>query len=106
MVLQRPVQKTLAPDYNDFVDESEEMNLETMERKLKSALYGSSKDFMADINRIVRNATAYNTPGHGRYGGPGKFTWNCSGCLRWLGPRCIHPLQQQRLWRVQKSILL
>ncbi|CAL8462032.1 g1563 [Coccomyxa elongata] len=71
----RPVQKTLAPDYNDFVDESEEMNLETMERKLKSALYGSSKEFTADINRIVRNATAYNTPGHGRYGGPDIIQW-------------------------------
>ncbi len=83
LVLQRPVQKALAPDYNDFVDESEEMNLETMERKLKSALYGSSKEFLADINRIVRNATAYNTPGHGRYGGPGTLLGTVVACPRW-----------------------
>lgn len=70
-MLQRPVQKTLAPDYNDFVDETDEMDLEAIERKLRSAAYGSSKEFVADITRIVKNATAYNLQGHGRYGGPG-----------------------------------
>ncbi len=59
------------PDYNDFVDEADEISLETIERRLKAASYSSSKEFMADISQIVRNAVAYNKPGRGKQGGAG-----------------------------------
>lgn len=88
------MQKTLAPDYTDFVPESDEMNLEAIERKLKAAAYSSSTEFIADISRIVKNAVAYNTPGHGRFGGPGAKHSSHSVLHPWLGtlvsPRALH----------------
>ena len=60
-----------APDYNDFVEPGDELCLEDVERKLKGQAYSGADEFRGDIARIVRNATAYNTPGHGQFGGPG-----------------------------------
>ena len=69
--VQRPVSAAYAPDYNDFVEPEDELCLEDVERKLKGVNYSSADEFRADIAQIVRNATAYNTPGHGQFGGPG-----------------------------------
>ena len=65
------VAKSSAPDYSDFIPAAEEMHLEKIERKIKNAKYNSSEEMLADFGRIVRNASIYNAPGNGKFGGPG-----------------------------------
>ena len=66
--------KASAPDYNDFVPAAEEMHMDKIEKKAKQGAYSSTADFLADFERIVQNASIYNKPGNGKYGGPGRLS--------------------------------
>ena len=61
-----------APDYNDFVPAADEMYLDKIEKKAKQGGYQSSAEFMVDVQKIAHNAAVYNSPGNGKYGGPGQ----------------------------------
>jgi hypothetical protein len=69
--VQKPVDRVFVPDYNEWVAPSEELCIEDVERKLKAAGYSSAQELRDDFAQIKRNATAYNAPGAGQYGGPG-----------------------------------
>ena len=60
--LQKPVLQSQVPDYNLYVTKEDEMCLEVIERRLKEAKYSSASEFLTDIDRIVSNAVAYNSP--------------------------------------------
>lgn len=83
---QHAVTKAAAPDYNQYVPAAREMTLDTIERRLKGAKYGSGAALRADVAQIAANAAAYNAPGCGRYGGPGRAP--CLPC--WKGLRALH----------------
>jgi len=69
-MFRQPVSKTLVPDYNKFVAPEDELWLDKMINTAKGSRYSSVAQFRADINRICRNAEAYNSPGGGSQGGP------------------------------------
>ena len=60
--LQKPVLLSQVPDYNLYVTKEDEMCFEVIERRLKEAMYSSASEFLTDIDRIVSNAVAYNSP--------------------------------------------
>ena len=64
--------KTSAPDYNNFIPAADEMHLDKIEKKAKQGTYQNGADFLVDVQKIAHNAAVYNTPGNGRYGGPGQ----------------------------------
>lgn len=72
--MQMAVTKASAPDYNDFVPSSQEMHLEKIERKAKNGKYSTCVEFLEDCQKIADNAAAYNAPGHGKFGGPGRLS--------------------------------
>ena len=61
-MLQKPVLLAQVPDYNIYVAKEDEMCFEVIERKLKEAHYSSASEFLTDIDQIVSNAVAYNSP--------------------------------------------
>lgn len=63
----------LVPDYNIYVAKQDEMCFEVMERKLKDAQYSSASEFLTDIDQIVSNAVAYNSPYCGDQGHQSAF---------------------------------
>ena len=73
-VLQMAVTKASAPDYNNFVPANEEMHLDKIDKKIKGGKYSSGQEMLADFQKIVQNASTYNAPGCGKYGGPGALT--------------------------------
>ena len=46
-----------------------EMWLAKVRSKVQAGRYPTAEHFLADIRQISDNAVAYNTPGHGKYGG-------------------------------------
>ncbi len=76
---QKPVQTSQIPDYSIYVAKEEEMCFEVIERKLKEAQYSSASDFLTDVDQIVSNAVAYNSPYCGDQGhqGPTPRTLRC-----------------------------
>ncbi|KAK9809275.1 hypothetical protein WJX73_000079 [Symbiochloris irregularis] len=85
-----PVNKKLAPDYNDFIRAEDEMDLAKIDRKIKGSRYSSGAELRADFQRIFMNAQYYNTPGRGRYGGP-----DIPGMSQQLVAACDRELQAQ-----------
>ena len=77
---QSPVSKKLAPDYNDFIPAEDEMDLGKIDKKIKGSRYSSGAELRADFHRIYLNAQYYNTPGRGRYGGPGEEVMTETSC--------------------------
>ena len=71
MVLQSPVNKKRASDYNNFIRAEDEMDLGKIDRKVKSAMYSSGAELRADFHQIFLNADFYNAPGKGKFGGQG-----------------------------------
>ena len=61
----------MAPDYHEFVKQEDEMWLGLINNKLRSLSYSNAADFLKDFETIQRNCAAYNTPGFGKFGGPG-----------------------------------
>ena len=71
--MQTRVPPDLAPDYHEFVRPEEEMWLHQISDKLRNAAYATRDQFLADFVAIQTNCVKYNTPGHGKFGGPGKI---------------------------------
>ncbi|KAK9820491.1 hypothetical protein WJX72_010852 [[Myrmecia] bisecta] len=64
------VDKRQAPDYNTWVATGDEMHLDRIASKLRNNKYASRQEFLNDCHQILKNATAYNTPGAGAHGYP------------------------------------
>ena len=70
-ILQKPVLLAQVPDYNIYVAKEDAMCFEFIERKLKEAQYSSATKFLTDIDQVVSNAVAYNSPYCGDQGHQG-----------------------------------
>ena len=68
-VFEKQVVKRFARDYNVWVPAEKEMWLAKVRSKVQAGRYPTAEHFLADIRQISDNAVAYNTPGHGKYGG-------------------------------------
>lgn len=62
--------KTVATDYNDFVSPTDEIWLDKIGSKIRGLKYSSGQMYIEDFRKLRDNAVAYNTHGHGLYGGP------------------------------------
>lgn len=75
------MKKNIAPDYNDFVQPSDEMWLDKISRKIKGLKYSTAAAFKEDVDQIHANAVAYNTPGKGTCGGESKMQFYRVGVI-------------------------
>ena len=63
--LQHKVNLMEVPDYHTFVQKEKEMWLQCVAQKANRGAYTSVADFKADIQQIVTNCIAYNSPNRG-----------------------------------------
>jgi len=70
---QTQVDIAYVPDYLEFVAPENEMWLHHISTKMRALAYSTIEQFLADFQLMVTNCEAYNSPGNGKFGGPGEF---------------------------------
>ncbi len=112
--LQKPVILSQVPDYNLYVTKEDEMCFEVIERRLKEAMYSSASEFLTDIDRIVSNAVAYNSPycgDQGHQSAPHPETCSTQHCFHakldctdhWLCTACLQHANRYYVCTIQSS---
>ena len=71
--MQHQVDVAQIPDYHSHVKIEDEMWLQHISQKIKCQAYSKISEFRADIEQILVNCRAYNSPGCGIFGSPGKL---------------------------------
>lgn len=70
-LFQNQVNQVVIPDYGNWVGHGDEMWLERIKQRVARREYASRAAFLADFERLLANAHAYNDPGHGELGDQG-----------------------------------
>ena len=69
---QQQVNKASVPDYSRFVHPDKEIWLKKIATKVRRQEYIDSAQLCADYDQLLDNAKAYNSPGSGSLGTPGR----------------------------------
>jgi len=92
-LVQTQVDIAYVPDYLEFVAPENEMWLHHISTKLRALAYSSVEQFLADFRLMVANCQAYNSPGNGKFGGPGEAAHlNEYGCAIPPPPPPLQPV--------------
>ena len=78
---QTQVDIAYVPDYLEFVAPENEMWLHHISTKMRALAYSTIDQFLADFRLMVTNCEAYNSPGNGKFGGPGEPASSSARCV-------------------------
>lgn len=85
-MVQDQVNQVNVPDYGVWVQHGDEMWLARIGSRITKSEYSSRAGLLQDFEQLLKNARAYNEPGHGEMADRGVL-WLCESRLHGQG-RC------------------
>ena len=89
----QPVNAKLVPDYYDIIKSP--IDIETIKKKVDSKQYKCRRDFLSDVEQIVKNSTMYNGPNHVLTGTAKKMLELCENAFA---------EKEEKMTRLEKAI--